>query len=541
MNVHGLYLLVDKRVNNHTVEGRYPERQSWGFEWGLKGEKVEFIASDTFDTLGKTYTIKSIKPKDKATVLGAKIFTIEFEEELPQEINSSRKIGMENLTRTASVDYLNNTIRNNRARGILLNTPKPVLVEGNTFDHISGSAILAQTDCNGWYESGRIQNAIIRNNKFVDCLTTNGFQFCEAIISFNPSIPKAEAQKEPFYGKKNGIIIENNDFNTFDTPLLYAGSTKGIVWRDNNINPTDTYPKYHPNKRRFNFEYCDDITVDGKQVGTDEDRYKGDEYAVWNEEFYPRNGNGKVLQALKVEGATKNKKVVNFDMEVAGRNAQSQEHIYFDKTSEVLDATIGDKIVIKPQHHGISWMHYFLFIDYNQNKQFDEDEVVSYTGFQAPEDVASDTYRNSLGQKVSPSAVPAEMPVFTIPSTAKLGKTRARFKVDWSSKDSRGSAKGAEAIDKLSGTICDFTINILGNKTTAVEALSDEIVKVYADNGRLVILGAKAGTMASLYNVKGLLLKTFQINAQEYIHQLNVALGFYLLKIGNQVFKLVKE
>ncbi len=539
LNVHGLYLLVSKRVNKHTVEAHYPEVQSWGFEWGLKGEKAQFIASNTFDSIGSTYTIKSIKPKDKATVLGAKVFTLEFEEELPQEINEHKKIGIENLTRTASVDYLNNTVRNNRARGILLNTPQHVLVEGNTFDHVSGSAILSSTDCNGWYESGRIQDLIIRNNKFIDCLTTNGFQFCEAIISFNPIIPNAEAQKEPFYGRKDGIIIENNLFNTFDTPLLYAGSTKGIVWRNNTIKESKSYPKYHPNKRRFNLEYSKDIRVDGKLIGSDEDRYTGDEYSVWNEVFYPRYGTGKVIQALQVKGATKYKEPTTFDLEVAGYKAQRQEKIYFDKTTETLDASLGDKLIVKPIQNGLSWMHYFLFIDYNQNKQFDEDELVSFTGYQAPEDIEADIYRNSLGEQVSPSAVPNEMPAFTIPESAKIGKTRARFKVDWSSKDPRGSAKGAEAIDKLSGTICDFSINIHGEKPVALEELSAKSLEVYTNNEQVIIKGAKNGSIAQLYNAEGLRLKSFQINSDPYTFQLNKTYSFYFLKLENKAFKLI--
>ena len=40
INVHGTYLRIMKRVDNHTVIGRYMHDQSWGFEWGRKGAVI---------------------------------------------------------------------------------------------------------------------------------------------------------------------------------------------------------------------------------------------------------------------------------------------------------------------------------------------------------------------------------------------------------------------------------------------------------------------------------------------------------------------
>ena len=34
INVHGIYLKVDKRVDDHTLEASYGHGQSWGFRWG---------------------------------------------------------------------------------------------------------------------------------------------------------------------------------------------------------------------------------------------------------------------------------------------------------------------------------------------------------------------------------------------------------------------------------------------------------------------------------------------------------------------------
>lgn len=43
INVHGTYLKVVKRIDDHTLVGRYMHDQSWGFEWGRAGDEVQFV------------------------------------------------------------------------------------------------------------------------------------------------------------------------------------------------------------------------------------------------------------------------------------------------------------------------------------------------------------------------------------------------------------------------------------------------------------------------------------------------------------------
>ncbi len=261
INVHGVYLKLVKRLDNHRLVGRYMHPQAWGFEWGKKGEKVQFIASKTFDPIAKLNTIKEIEPYEQESLDGAKEFVITFKHKLPKELNENTAIGIENLSRTPSVSFKHNLIRHNRARGTLFNTPKRVLVENNVFDHVSGSAILVSTDCNMWFESGQTKNLIIRNNQFIDVLTSL-YQFTEAVISIYPLIPELKKQQQPFYGKeRDGILIEDNVFMTFDTPLLFARSTKGILWRKNKLIPTKSFAKYHHNQKKFKFEACQQINI----------------------------------------------------------------------------------------------------------------------------------------------------------------------------------------------------------------------------------------------------------------------------------------
>ena len=261
INVHGTYLKVVKRVDDRTLVGRYMHGQSWGFEWGCPGDEVQFIRSNTMELVGKQNKIISIRPYDKEQTEGAREFLITFQEPVDQVINEQSGFGIENLTWTPEVLFSGNVIRNNRARGSLFSTPRKTIVENNLFDHTSGAAILLCGDCNGWFETGACRHVIIRKNRFVNALT-NLFQFTNAVISIYPEIPDLKGQQQYFHGgPEGGIVIEDNEFETFDAPILYAMSVDGLVFRNNTIKLNTEYKPFHPNRNRFWLERVTNVTI----------------------------------------------------------------------------------------------------------------------------------------------------------------------------------------------------------------------------------------------------------------------------------------
>ena len=258
INVHGTYLKVITRENDYTIKAQYMHPQSWGFFWGEVGDRVQFVAAKTMETIGdKTYKIHQIKAVDKPTEVGAKIFEITFDKPLPAEVNPDTPCGVENLTWTPKVLFKNNIVRNNRARGALFSTPKKVVCSNNLFDHTHGAAILLCGDCNGWYETGACRNVSIKNNRFVNALTAN-YQFTNAIISIYPEIPNLEAQQKYFH---SNIRIEDNVFETFDEPILYAKSVENLIYRNNKIIKNEEFKPFHWNKERFKLERVKNVKI----------------------------------------------------------------------------------------------------------------------------------------------------------------------------------------------------------------------------------------------------------------------------------------
>ena len=279
INVHGTYLKVMERIDDHTLRARYMHGQAWGFDWAYTGDKVQFVRSRTMELVGdkfvtevaeiSEYTENAVNPATpqpftlEGATHGTREFIIRFADALPEEIGTAQGYGIENLTWTPEVYFAHNTIRNNRARGSLFSTPKRTICEDNLFDHTSGTAILLCGDCNGWYETGACRDVLIRRNRFVNALTSM-FQFTNAVISIYPEIPALGEQKTYFHGgTKNAIRIIDNEFDTFDHPLLYAKSVDGLLWKGNTIKKNNDFAPFHWNKASVLLERVTHVNIEG--------------------------------------------------------------------------------------------------------------------------------------------------------------------------------------------------------------------------------------------------------------------------------------
>ena len=255
INVHGTYLRVERVLDERTVEAAYMHPQSYGFTWGAPGDAVDFVRSRTMERVeGADNTLVSIAPLDKPSVrAGAKRFRLAFAKALPEAVRDGKTpLGLENLTWTPEVRFTENRIADNRARGALFSTPKPVLCARNVFDHTSGCAVLLCGDCNGWYETGACTDVRIEDNRFVNALTSE-YQFTEAVVSICPEIPDLAGQTRPFH---RNIRICGNRFETFDRPLVYAKSVDGLIVKGNAVVRNRDFPPFHRNRNWLTLRRC---------------------------------------------------------------------------------------------------------------------------------------------------------------------------------------------------------------------------------------------------------------------------------------------
>ena len=255
INVHGTYVRIIKKISPDRLLCRFMEHWSRGMEWARRGERIAFV-DNSMHTIGQG-DVSAFKP------LSVTDFELSFQKEIPNGVAIGN--GLENLTWTPSMVIKNSAFESCRARGVLVTTPKKVVIENNTFQS-SGSAILIAGDVNSWYESGPVRDVLIKNNKFLSPCLTSIYQFCEAIISIDPEMPVMNSTTVPYH---RNIRIVDNEFNAFDYPVLFAQSVDGLQFSNNKLLRSHDFTPYHPGRSTITLVGCKNIVIKNNVIDKD--------------------------------------------------------------------------------------------------------------------------------------------------------------------------------------------------------------------------------------------------------------------------------
>jgi hypothetical protein len=242
-----------EKPDANTLICKFMHGQSIGMIWARPGERVGFIENNSLITTGEGVAARF-------EAIDTERFRIRFRDPVPMDVVEG--YALENLAWTPDVLIKDSRFESCRARGILLSTPGRILVENNFFES-SGSAILIAGDANNWYESGGVKDVLIRNNHFSDGCLTSMYQFCEAVVSIFPEIPKPDPAMGYFH---RNIRIENNRFDLYDYPVLYAKSVDGLTFSGNTINASTRFQPWHPRKVSVSLEFCKNVAISGNLI-----------------------------------------------------------------------------------------------------------------------------------------------------------------------------------------------------------------------------------------------------------------------------------
>lgn len=257
INVHGSYTKIDSILDDKSL---ITVKERWT---GEPQEEIWFVDS----IHSQRSEVRKIESIEKISDNSSKVT---FTEPLPKNIEAGDFL--ESKTWTASLEIRDSRIlKNNRARGILVTTPRKVTIENNYF-RSAGAAILIEGDTDYWYESGATRDVIIRNNVFDNCLTSgcitgSRWEWGEAIISITPSHRPQDFKTEPYH---QNIKIENNVFKTFDVPLLHARSVRGLLFKNNEVVQTYDFEPYLWQKSSFLLDGCRDVEIIDNKI---DDKY----------------------------------------------------------------------------------------------------------------------------------------------------------------------------------------------------------------------------------------------------------------------------
>ena len=252
-NIHGIYVKVVEKITDNKVIVQIKHHQQHGFDFLKPGMEVELVRAKSM----VTYDTATVKEVDK---INKEITEITFSDNLPTNFELGDAIA--EIRDYPEVLIADNIVRNNRARGMLLNCRGKTVVENNTF-HSPGAAILFEGDAFHWFEQGGVRDCVIRNNIFDNCLYG---VWGNAVIDVKAGIRE---DKESSRYNRN-ILIENNTFRMYDElTLLNAYCVDGLTWRNNKVEKTDAYPKTEKSHKRYVVNYCENVQIDDKSAELD--------------------------------------------------------------------------------------------------------------------------------------------------------------------------------------------------------------------------------------------------------------------------------
>lgn len=223
INVHGTNLRLVEQTGTRSGRLRFMHHQTYGFEPFAPGDTVAFVATATMQRFANDQ-VESVRRLSDREV------EVTFAHAFPPQIidGTAGDVCVENISATPTVHISGCDIGNLSTRGILMTTPRRVIIERNRFHDLGMAAILIEADAEGWYESGPVTDVTIRDNTFINCnysLVNQG-----ATIAINPSNREGTALT-PVH---SGISITNNTFYDIERPFLYAKSTADLTFSDNN-------------------------------------------------------------------------------------------------------------------------------------------------------------------------------------------------------------------------------------------------------------------------------------------------------------------
>jgi polygalacturonase len=218
-------------------------------------DTVAFIRSETLQKTGLAVVTNVER-------LSEREIQISLDRPLPKEITKGDCV--ENITCTPSLHISNCRLEMTNTRGLLVTTPQKVVIENNHFYRTGMYAIQIAADANSWYESGAVQDVIIRNNIFEACgynLYGENNNYAIAVV------PENHKQVKNHWVHRN-LHIHDNVFKVFsNNPIIKARSVDNLDFENNTIENIPLLPllkergENKENNASFLFDNCTRIRI----------------------------------------------------------------------------------------------------------------------------------------------------------------------------------------------------------------------------------------------------------------------------------------
>jgi hypothetical protein len=246
-NVHGTYVEVDEVLNANEVRVKLKHFQQRGFQFAEPGDQIWLIQAPD-PRRGPVKTVSDYRS------LNEEYSVITFDE----AIDGLLKRGdvLENKTWNPTFTMRGCHISDHRARGIVLKTPRSILIEENYFSSMM-SAIFFRGESFHWFESGSVEDVLIQNNRFEYC-AYSGME--HAVLKISPRLGGRFDTKLPY---DRNIQFRNNQIQTFGTRIVWAHQTDGLDIIDNRIVQVEGPEVLYVDSPAVELINCENVRISG--------------------------------------------------------------------------------------------------------------------------------------------------------------------------------------------------------------------------------------------------------------------------------------
>ena len=230
LNVHGIYLrIIDKTEKSILL--KYMHNQAQGIDFIKEGDTIETCDPESLIPK-KRYKVSSVEK------INYEYISIEIEggtEDIPVGDDVTE------VSRVPEVIFENCTLKNNRARGMLLASAGKTVIRNNLFDN-PGTPIKFESDGQYWFEAGGVKDVLITGNTFTRCKYVKNSWGSKGLIEVMKR-PKFEEGKY-YHGK---IEVSDNTFIDCHCPVAIINNTEEFIYKGNrfeNCSDTENVTEY---------------------------------------------------------------------------------------------------------------------------------------------------------------------------------------------------------------------------------------------------------------------------------------------------------
>lgn len=230
-NVHGTYAEVNKLIDEYTLRFELKHFEQLGLTFAGVGDELWFIQSPSSQRA-------SVNQVVEVKIINERFSELRFKNKLAQNL----KVGdiLENKTWNPTFTMRGCTVRHHRARNLMLKTPLKTVIENNNFSSMM-SSIMFRGESFYWFESGAVEDVLIRNNHFTQC-AYGGAE--HAVLNISPRLGADFNQTDTY---DRNIRFEDNTIETYDNRIIWADRVDGLVVKGNTIKQTYEVKPQFPN------------------------------------------------------------------------------------------------------------------------------------------------------------------------------------------------------------------------------------------------------------------------------------------------------